>query len=83
MASCVRWKSLNLRLQSLPREIATCHSFLGNALATLGERESGTARLEEAIAAYRDADDCHGIGPLAGGALGVEWPKSRRVLLKI
>ena len=28
---------------------------LGNALATLGERESGTARLEEAVAAYRDA----------------------------
>jgi tetratricopeptide (TPR) repeat protein len=28
---------------------------LGNALGTLGERESGTARLEEAVAAYRDA----------------------------
>ncbi len=28
---------------------------LGNALETLGERESGTARLEEAIAAYREA----------------------------
>ena len=28
---------------------------LGNALATLGERESGTARLEEAVDAYRDA----------------------------
>ncbi len=28
---------------------------LGNALATLGERESGTARLEEAVAAYRAA----------------------------
>ena len=26
---------------------------LGNALQTLGERESGTARLEEAVAAYR------------------------------
>jgi hypothetical protein len=25
---------------------------LGDALATLGERESGTARLEEAVAAY-------------------------------
>ena len=25
---------------------------LGNALETLGERESGTARLEEAVAAY-------------------------------
>ena len=28
---------------------------LGSALATLGERESGTARLEEAVAAYRAA----------------------------
>jgi tetratricopeptide (TPR) repeat protein len=28
---------------------------LGNALARLGERESGTARLEEAVAAYRAA----------------------------
>ena len=28
---------------------------LGNALAALGARESGTARLEEAVAAYRAA----------------------------
>jgi hypothetical protein len=28
---------------------------LGNALAKLGSRESGTARLEEAVAAYRAA----------------------------
>jgi tetratricopeptide (TPR) repeat protein len=28
---------------------------LGNALQTLGERESGTARLEEAVSAYRNA----------------------------
>ena len=28
---------------------------LGNALPRLGERESGTARLEEAVAAYRAA----------------------------
>jgi tetratricopeptide (TPR) repeat protein len=28
---------------------------LGNALSHLGERESGTARLEEAVAAFRDA----------------------------
>ena len=32
---------------------------LGNALRTLGERESGTARLEEAVAAYRAAlEEC-------------------------
>jgi hypothetical protein len=28
---------------------------LGNALGALGERESGTARLEEAVAAFREA----------------------------
>ena len=28
---------------------------LANALRSLGERESGTARLEEAVAAYREA----------------------------
>ena len=28
---------------------------LGSALSTLGERESGTARLEEAVTAYREA----------------------------
>ena len=28
---------------------------LGNALQTLGERESGTGRLEESVAAYRAA----------------------------
>jgi hypothetical protein len=31
------------------------HYNLGNALSTLGERESGTARLEQAVDAYRDA----------------------------
>ena len=28
---------------------------LGNALRALGERESGTARLEDAVTAYREA----------------------------
>ena len=28
---------------------------LGTALQTLGEREGGTARLDEAVAAYREA----------------------------
>jgi len=28
---------------------------LGNALESLGERESGTGQLEEAVAAYREA----------------------------
>ena len=30
-------------------------SNLGNALAMLGQRESGTVRLEEAVEAYREA----------------------------
>ena len=31
--------------------------MLGNALRLLGTRENGTARLEEAVAAYREALD--------------------------
>src|SRR5262249_34967265 len=34
---------------------AMTQNNLGNALRTLGERESGTAKLEEAVAAFRDA----------------------------
>ena len=36
-------------------ERGAAQNNLGNALWTLGERESGTARLEEAVAAYRAA----------------------------
>ena len=38
-----------------PLDWATTQNNLGNALATLGARESGTARLEEAVTAYRAA----------------------------
>ena len=38
-----------------PVEWATTQNNLGNALCTLGERESGTERLEQAVAAYRAA----------------------------
>ena len=41
--------------ERVPLEWAMTQNNLGNALATLGERESGTARLEEAVAAYREA----------------------------
>jgi tetratricopeptide (TPR) repeat protein len=34
---------------------ATTQNYLGRALSTLGVRETGTARLEEAMAAFRDA----------------------------
>ena len=35
--------------------MAMAQNNLGNALKTLGERQSGTARLEQAVAAYRNA----------------------------
>jgi hypothetical protein len=38
-----------------PLQWAMSQNNLGLALATLGERESGTARLKEAVAAYREA----------------------------
>ena len=38
-----------------PLDWATTQMGLGNALATLGERESGTGKLKEAVAAYREA----------------------------
>jgi tetratricopeptide (TPR) repeat protein len=39
----------------VPLDWAATQSSLGTALSTLGERESGTARLEEAVAAHRAA----------------------------
>ena len=41
--------------EQVPLAWAGTQNNLGLALSTLGERESGTARLEEAIAAYRAA----------------------------
>jgi tetratricopeptide (TPR) repeat protein len=43
------------RRDSVPLEWAATETSLGAALERLGERESGTARLEEAVAAYRAA----------------------------
>ena len=39
----------------MPLQWAAAQNNLGTALRTLGERESGTARLEEAVDAYRAA----------------------------
>jgi tetratricopeptide (TPR) repeat protein len=39
----------------VPLELAMTQMNLGRALQALGERESGTQRLEEAVAAYRSA----------------------------
>ena len=44
-----------LTRERVPLEWAQTQNNLGNALQALGERESGTARLEEAVAAYRAA----------------------------
>ena len=41
--------------ERVPLDWAGTQMNLGNALRVLGERESGTARLEEAVAAFRDA----------------------------
>jgi len=40
---------------AFPRDWAMTQNNLGLALRTLGERESGTARLEEAVTAFREA----------------------------
>jgi tetratricopeptide (TPR) repeat protein len=44
-----------LRLAAGPDAVAFDQNNLGNALWTLGQRESGTVRLEEAVTAYREA----------------------------
>jgi tetratricopeptide (TPR) repeat protein len=44
-----------LKRTHTPRERGDWHNRLGIALQTLGGRESGTARLEEAVSAYRAA----------------------------
>ncbi len=41
--------------ERVPLQWAMTQNNLGNALVGLGERESGTARLEEAVTAYRAA----------------------------
>ena len=40
---------------AFPRDWATTQNNLGNALKALGDRDSGTARLEEAVTAFREA----------------------------
>jgi tetratricopeptide (TPR) repeat protein len=51
---CNRLLDLQSRAR-VPLDWARTQTNLGMALRTLGERESGTARLEEAVAAYRAA----------------------------
>jgi tetratricopeptide (TPR) repeat protein len=44
-----------LTRERVPLDWAQTQNNLGNALLALGERESGTARLEEAVVAFRAA----------------------------
>src|SRR5262249_17063556 len=46
---------LELRSAQDPQQRGTALHDLGTALGTLGERESSSERLEEAVAAYREA----------------------------
>jgi Tetratricopeptide repeat len=69
----------------IPLDWATTQNNLGTALSTLGERESGTARLEEAVAAYRAAleENTRERVPLGGGrglSRGGQWPRKSEKL---
>ena len=48
-------EALNGTREHVPLDWAMAQNNLGNALLSLGKRECGTARLEEAAAAYRAA----------------------------
>jgi tetratricopeptide (TPR) repeat protein len=56
---------------AFPHDWAGTQMYLGNALQTLGERESGTARLEEAVAAFRDA-----LQEFTRARVPLDWAKS-------
>jgi hypothetical protein len=63
----------------MPLDWAGTQNNLGLALRVIGERESGTARLEEAVAAYRDALQeytCARVAPM-----GHDSEQSRRCAL--
>ena len=55
LVAAIAVRRATLQLASTPDEIGYDQNLLGNALSDLGARESGTARLEEAVAAYRAA----------------------------
>ena len=59
----------------LPLRWAGTHNNLGIALHTLGERESGTARLKGAVAAYRAA-----LGVFSRGHVLLQWATTQNNL---
>ena len=66
----------------MPLDWATTQNNLGNALLWLGQRESGTARLEEAVNAFRDAllEKTHEREPLAWAATHNNLGKTEALL---
>jgi hypothetical protein len=50
-----------MRRDRVPLDWATAQMNLGTTLETLGERESGTARLEEAMTAYNGATEIFSV----------------------
>jgi hypothetical protein len=54
-ASCFVIRAIEWTQERLPLDWAAAQNNLGNALLRLGDRESGTKRLGEAVAAYRAA----------------------------
>ncbi len=55
LIAAIAVRRATLRLAATPDEVGYDQTNLGTALWTLGQRESGTARLEEAVVAYRAA----------------------------
>jgi tetratricopeptide (TPR) repeat protein len=59
----------------VPLDWAATQNNLGNALQALGWREGGTARLEEAVAAYRDA-----LRECTRGRVPLQWAMTQNNL---
>jgi hypothetical protein len=59
-----------------PLDWATTQSNLGDALRTLGERESGTARLEEAVGVDRAA-----LEELTRERVPLDWAETQNNLV--
>ena len=51
----MRRRSKERTRERAPLDWAVTQNNLGNALRTLGERENGTARLEQAVSTYKAA----------------------------
>jgi tetratricopeptide (TPR) repeat protein len=75
--SIVRWRELARLLprEHLPLDWAAAQHGLGNALQALGGRETGTARLLEAAAAYRAA-----LSERLRERVPLEWAQSQNSL---